>query len=76
MRNKPTITHDDYLKLVHNVFTDEKGALLLQIWEDQFLFRKIANEGDDYLTIGIHQGEAGFILSIINLLEQIKIQEG
>jgi len=66
------ITHEDYLSLINKVFTTEEGKLLLDIWTDQFMFRKIANEGDDLLTIGIHQGEAGFVLSIVRLIEQYK----
>jgi len=64
------LTHTEYLHLIFQTFTTEKGKLLLEAWESQFLFRKIANEGDDLLTIGIHQGEASFVLSILNLIEQ------
>ena len=66
------ITHDDYLKLINSIFTTDEGKLLIEVWTNQFLFKKIANYGDDLLDIGIRQGEAGFVLSIHNLLEQIK----
>ena len=70
MRNRPTVTQEDYYKLMVELFNTPNGKALLEIWEDQFLFKKVAIHGDDLLTIGLKQGEASFVLSIINLLEQ------
>lgn len=67
------ITQEDYLKLINYIFAEtEEGKKLLNIWIDQFMFRKTALEGDDLLTIGLRQGEQGFVLSIHNLIKQIK----
>ena len=66
------ITHQDYLKLINTVFTTPEGKLLLEVWQKQFLFRKIAMDGDELLSIGLKQGEASFVLSIINLINQHK----
>ena len=63
------LTQEDYYKIIESVFSTNDGKLLLNIWEQSFLYKKIALEGDDLLTIGIRQGEAQFVLSIIQLLQ-------
>lgn len=70
MRKKIQLTHAEYISLMYQVFTTRKGKLLLELWEDQFLYRKIMNEDDTIGNIGIKQGEQQFILSIVNLIEQ------
>jgi len=66
-------TQDDYYKLINYIFAEtDEGKKLLEIWIDQFMFRKTAQDGDDLLTIGLKQGEQGFVLSIHNLLNSMK----
>ena len=72
MRPTIKISQEDYQRLIQRLFNTEDGKTLLNVWEDLFLYKKIANYGDIPLDIGIKQGEAGFVLSIVNLLEQIK----
>ena len=69
------ITYDEYLSLIYKVFTSEEGKLLLDIWTQQFLYRKVAQPGDIPIDIGIKQGEQQFVLSIHNLIKQTKKQE-
>ncbi len=67
------LTQDDYFKLINYIFAEtDEGKKLLEIWIDQFMFRKTAQDGDDLLTIGLKQGEQGFVLSIYNLIKQMK----
>jgi len=70
MRTKTNLTHEEYLSLIYQVFTTRKGKLLLEIWTDQFLYRKSYQDGDDIGSVAYRDGEKGFILSIINLIEQ------
>lgn len=69
------ITYDEYLSLIYKVFTSTEGKLLLDVWKEQFLYRKIAMPGDIPLDIGIKQGEQQFVLSIINFIKQTKQNE-
>jgi len=76
MSPEKQLTHQEYLSLIYTIFNAPNGKLLLDIWTEQFLMtRKIANEGDDYLSIGIKQGEAQFVLSINQLLAQSKEEQ-
>lgn len=64
------ITQEDYFQLINTIFANtDEGKLLLDIWVEQFMFRKTADHGDDLLSIGLKQGEQGFVLSIVNLLK-------
>lgn len=67
---KPQMTHEEYLSLIYQVFTTRKGKLLLDVWESQFLHRKIMYEDDTIGNVGIRQGEQQFVLSIGALIEQ------
>jgi len=69
MRAQQRITQEQYLSLIIKIFNTPDGELLLSVWEQQFLYRKVANQGDDLLSIGLKQGEQQFVLSIINLME-------
>lgn len=69
---KAQLTHQEYLSLIYKVFTTDNGKLLLDTWTNQFLYRKIALEGSDLLSIGIKQGEQQFVLSLHQLIEQIE----
>lgn len=63
------LTEEDYYKLINYIFAEtDEGKKLLEIWTELFMFRKTAIEGDDLLTIGLKQGEQGFVLSIHNLV--------
>lgn len=69
MRKKPQLTHEEYLSLIFQVFTTRKGKLLLDVLEDQFIYRKSYNEGDDFATTAFRDGQRDIILSIINHIE-------
>lgn len=74
MRPKTQITHTDYMSLIYKIFHTDDGKMLLDIWTDQFIFRKVAQDGDDLLSIGLKQGEVQFVLSIHNLINDTKNQ--
>jgi len=69
------LTHEEYLSLIYKIFTSSDGKLLLDIWTQQFLYKKIAMPGDIPLDIGIRQGEQQFVLSILNFIKQTKAKE-
>ena len=69
MRPKLQITTEDYQQLIFEVFTTEKGALLLEAFEDLFIYRPVALGEDDLISLGKRQGEFNFVLSIINLID-------
>jgi len=76
MRKKPQLTHEEYLSLIFQVFTTRKGKLLLDVLEDQFVYRKSYNEGDDFATTAFRDGQKDIVLSIINHIEsQIEINK-
>jgi len=69
MRKKPQITQEEYMSLMFQVFTTRKGKLLLDVLEDQFIYRRMYNEGDDFATAAFRDGQKDVILSIINHIE-------
>ena len=72
MRPKIKLTQDEYFNIMYNLFTSEDGKLILDVWTDNFVYRKTALEGMKPLEIGLRQGETNFVLSIHNLINEMK----
>ena len=69
------MSEEDYYNLVYDVFTSEKGKLILDVWTDNFVYRKTPTAGMTLLKRGKLQGETNFVLSIHNVIDGEKQPE-
>ena len=52
------------------VFNNEAGKKLLDKWTEQYVYVWIAHPNDTQISIGLKQGQANFVMDIINRLKQ------
>ena len=54
------------------VFSTEAGQKLLDLWQERHVHTWIAEPHSTQIAIGVKQGQANFVMDIINRLKQIE----
>ena len=70
--HEASILKEEENSLYAIVFNTESGRKLLDKWQETYVHTWIAHPNDTQIGVGVKQGQANFVMGIINRLKQIE----